>query len=552
MTLRTRLAATMVLVLLAVVAVQFVLAERERRDLVDHLAQISSEVDRSTAVFAQRVHELATSSGPAQFDALLREIAPDRARGLAGDGTTKMRVLVFTDSLRLRPANPDLRRRGPETLALNVMERALVLNDSGPARPRTHTERIVWMKRGGVVAVIDSFSSDSSLALPLQRAAATLPPARTPQADSTASADLKRDFVINLPLPAVDTDSTYSLQMRYSYASLAEELAHSRRRSLLWLAALLGMGTLAATAVAGQFTRPIRALEASFGRVVQGDLEVRLRPERNDEIGHLTESFNGMVARLGASQRMAERLAESEHLASLGQLAAGVAHEIRNPLNAILLNLQHMHDRLARALPAGAAPRDDLDKYHARISSEIERLEGMVGSFLDLAKSAELNLESVDLSAGLRGAVELFRPVANERGVQLGLDTSGDLRVPADPARLPTVWNNLLANAIQATPAGGSVTVRARPSATHVDVVVEDTGAGIPAEVRGRIWEPFYSGRENGTGLGLAIVRSTVQHHGGSVEVECPPEGGTRMHVRLPLEPPPRAGGTDRSPEAAA
>jgi signal transduction histidine kinase len=551
MTLRTRLAATMVLVLLAVVAVQFVLAERERRDLVDHLARISGEVDRSTAVFVQRAHELAAGGGPAQFDALLREIAPERARGVVNTGSTQMRVVVFTDSLHPRPVNPDLRHRNPGALALNVTQRSVVLRDSGRVRPRTHTERIFWMNRAGVVAVIDSFSSDSSLAVQPQPAASPLAAARSSVPDSTTNNDPRRDFVINLPLPTLDSDSSYSLQMRYSYASLAEELAHSRRRSLLWLAALLGMGTLAATAIAGQFTRPIRALEASFGRVVQGDLGVRLRPERNDEIGHLTESFNDMVARLGASHRMAERLAESEHLASLGQLAAGVAHEIRNPLNAILLNLQHMHDRLARALPAGAAPRDDLDKYHARIASEIERLESMVGSFLDLAKSAELNLESVDLAPGLRAAVELFRPVANEQGVRLTLDMHGDLRIVADPARMPTVWNNLLANAIQATPAGGSVTLRARRSDAQVDVVIEDTGAGIRPEVRARIWEPFYSGRENGTGLGLAIVRSTVQHHGGSVEVECPPEGGTHLHVRLPVEPT-AAGGAARSPEVSA
>jgi signal transduction histidine kinase len=260
-------------------------------------------------------------------------------------------------------------------------------------------------------------------------------------------------------LPLQDSDSLYSVQVRYSYASLAEELSRSRRRSLVWLVALLGAGIVAAIGVAGQFTRPIRALESSFGRVVEGDLDVRVRPERPDEIGHLTNSFNTMVARLRDSQQMAERLAESEHLASLGRLAAGVAHEIRNPLNAILLNLQQMQDRVRlAALPearrSGAEIVHEVDKYHTRMTNELARLEHLVGSFLDLAKSGELRFETIDAAAGLRGAVELFRPVAADRGIALAADLPEEATVEADASRLATVWNNLIANALQATPQG--------------------------------------------------------------------------------------------------
>src|SRR5262249_33882008 len=139
------------------------------------------------------------------------------------------------------------------------------------------------------------------------------------------------------------------------------------------------------------------------------------------EIGHLTTSFNHMVSQLRQSQQMAEQLAATEHLASLGRLAAGIAHEIRNPLNAILLNLQQMQHRVqgAGGAGAGAASATEFDKYPARIKGEIARLEGLVGSFLDLAKSAELRFQRVDVAAGLRDATDLFQPLAHDRGITL-------------------------------------------------------------------------------------------------------------------------------------
>lgn len=512
MTLKARLAGMMALVLVTVVAVQFVLAERERRDLVSRLEKMSGDLDRSTAVFVQRAHEMAAQTAPPRLDSFLAGIVRDSAGTLAASNAN-VQVVVIADSMP----------------------------HAGRGR---RTEQIVWMRRGGVMAVVESTLVDSIFN-------ARVPPVeqhftrvfRKPAGSTGADQGPGRDFIINLPLPNVASDSLYSVQVRYSYAGLAEELSHSRRRSLFWLVALLGLGVVAAIGIAGQFTRPIRALEVSFGRVVEGDLDQRVRPERRDEIGHLTTSFNTMVARLRDSQQMAERLAESEHLASLGRLAAGIAHEIRNPLNAILLNLQQMQDRVRTAspAPADAVPAPvllEFEKYHGRITTELARLEHLVGSFLDLAKSGELHFDRVDIAAGVRTAVELFRPLAADRGVDLQHRGPESLLLWADPTRMPMVWNNLLANALQATPRGGRVTIHTRLDGDAAEVVVEDSGAGIQAELLPRIWEPFYSGREDGTGLGLSIVRSTVEHHGGSIEAECPPSGGTRMRVRLPLQGP--------------
>jgi signal transduction histidine kinase len=515
MNLKTRLAAMMVLGLVAVVAVQFVLAERERRELAAQLAQLSGELDRSTAFFVERVHAMSAKRIPEDMQALLAGLAPDTTGG--GGPRTTVRVLVYADSTGAHGAvaMPPRGRfeTGIERIEYTHTQRDTVVSPTGQIG-------MLWVREETRTA-----SGDTALQRRL----------RTLQRSLPAGPGGDRDLVVNLPLPAAGDDSLYSVQMRYSYASLAEELSQSRQRSVVWLAALLALGVAAAIAVAGQFTRPIRALEASFARVQAGDLSTRVQPQRRDEIGHLTASFNDMVARLRESQQISARLAQTEHLASIGRLAAGVAHEVRNPLNAILLNLQQMRDRVERA----AAPAAEFDKYHQRIVSEIERLDHLVSGVLDLAKTGELCCEPVDVLVSLRAAVELFRPLAQARGVQVELETPPALPAEADPRRLPAIWNNLLANALDATARGGRIDVRAAAADDSITVTIADDGAGIPAALQARVWEPFHSGREGGTGLGLAIVRAAVEAHGGSIALESAPGAGTRVHVRLPRRPVP-------------
>ena len=282
--------------------------------------------------------------------------------------------------------------------------------------------------------------------------------------------------------------------------------------------------------VAFQFTRPIRTLESSFGRVVDGDLDVRLAPRREDEVGRLTNSFNEMVARLRETREMERRLTETERLAAVGQLAAGVAHEVRNPLNAMRLTMQQLRDKHA---PEGAEGTH-FERYVGMVTGELERLERLVSTFLDFSKDEELALGDVDVSGQLRDTVELFTPEAERKGVNIAVESGDALMVRGDRERLPTVWNNLVANALQATEAGGGVTVIAPPEGGDVVVDVRDEGSGIAEEDLPHIWEPFFSGRAGGTGLGLSLARSIVERHGGAVEAESRPGEGTSVRVRLP------------------
>lgn len=242
-----------------------------------------------------------------------------------------------------------------------------------------------------------------------------------------------------------------------------------------------------------------------------------------------------LQVRLLASQATIER---QEKLASLGLLAAGVAHEIRNPLTAIKARLFTQ----ARHLKPGSPERVDGEM----ISQEILRLERIVKDFLTFARPSEPDLVVVPAEQVLREACDLLAPSLGQRGVQLRL-LPGDaaLSVRVDPEQLKQVLINLIQNAAEASGAGGSVTLQARAgtrqsaqgSAAAVILDVTDTGKGIPPEVQKRLFDPFFSTKETGTGLGLAIAARIVEKHGGALQYQTRVNHGTVFGIVLPPAP---------------
>lgn len=506
MTLKVRLAAMMIVLLGAVMVAQYLLLQREQRVLAARLDTLTEQIDASTRLLTERTR--ARLSGPLPFPAGL-----PGAAAMEGDSVSVV-VMVHEDSTVIASsgdtlrAGTTLRRRwtaGPPGSLLEMEEEL----DRRHAPGDSTTIRFLFVGPSG--------ASDSG-AMELLAAQE-----RVPQA-----------LRVNLPFFPRQGASQH-VELLYSTEGITAELERARRRSYLWLAGLLGVGATAAVAVAVQFTRPIRSLQDSFRRVQEGDLNVALRPQRPDEIGKLTGSFNAMVARLRESRDMEHRLAESERLAAVGTLAAGVAHEVRNPLNAMLLTLEQL--RAKTAPPAGTEERERFDRYVESVTAELRRLERMVGTFLDLSRAGQLGRERVDVADSVRASAELFAGEARQRGVALTVDAPGPTVVTGDAERLRTVWNNLLMNALQALPRGGAVTVRVRSmEGAGAAVEVADDGEGIAPEALGKIWEPFYSGRRDGTGLGLALVRSIVEKHGGTIDVESAPGHGARFRVELPAD----------------
>lgn len=230
-----------------------------------------------------------------------------------------------------------------------------------------------------------------------------------------------------------------------------------------------------------------------------------------------------------AEQRLPEHLRE-QRLAALGQLAAGAAHEIRNPLTAIHGFLQLLQQECRE----GAATR-----YLQIVRQEMERIEGITSDLLLLSRSPAQRLRPCALGPLLQGLCELLRERAADRGVRLQLTLEEAAEVAAVPERLRQVFLNLLGNAIEAMPGGGTVHVCVRRSppwqGEYYEVVVEDEGAGIPASVLPRVFEPFFTTKAGGTGLGLAVSESIVRGFGGHITVESPPGRGAVFTVRLPV-----------------
>ncbi|MFO0606682.1 MAG: ATP-binding protein [Polyangiales bacterium] len=226
------------------------------------------------------------------------------------------------------------------------------------------------------------------------------------------------------------------------------------------------------------------------------------------------------------------KAAEAEALAHMGTLAAGLAHEIRNPLNAALLQL-HLLGRGVDKLPP--LDRANLPERVQIVASELRRLERLLSDFLELARPRPMAREPVDLHALLEEVLSFQEPAAAERGVTL-VRRLGEARVVGDRERMKQVFHNLIVNAIEATAKGGAVTVAAHldPGGEEASATVSDNGRGIPRGALEKVFEPFFTTKEAGTGLGLAIVRQIVERHGGRVELDSVENHGTQVTVYIP------------------
>jgi signal transduction histidine kinase len=220
-----------------------------------------------------------------------------------------------------------------------------------------------------------------------------------------------------------------------------------------------------------------------------------------------------------------------ERLSELGNLAATVAHEIRNPLNSVSMGLQR--------LKAEFSPADNSDEY-ARflnlIQGEVQRLNSIVEQFLSLARPLSLKTEAIVLEKFLQELGTLVTGDARPAHVQIELKLEPRLPpLQADPNYLKQLLLNLILNGIQAMPEGGALTIEASAAKDHLELAVTDQGMGMTAETRSKIFEPYFTTKLNGSGLGLPIARKIIEAHGGTISVESAPGRGSRFRLRFPL-----------------
>ncbi len=273
--------------------------------------------------------------------------------------------------------------------------------------------------------------------------------------------------------------------------------------------------------------RPLAALEAAARRVAAGDLSTRLAVAGGGELTALAGSFNTMAAEL---RRHQEGLLRTGRLASIGQVAAGVAHEINNPLG-VILGYATMLGRSAESA--------DLQKDLGIIEAEARQCQRIVQDLLDLARPQNYLRADVDVGEIAEEARARLAETRTLGDRTVAVDIATRLVASGDESKLRQVVDNLLANAVDATPPHGRIEIAGRRDNGTVVVTVRDSGAGIAADVMPRLFEPFFTTKAKGTGLGLAICQAIIDAHQGTIEAASPPGGGAVFTVRLPAPPSP-------------
>jgi len=344
------------------------------------------------------------------------------------------------------------------------------------------------------------------------------------------------------------------------YVGILEEpyLDLKRRTSLLFLGITLGGAFLVmglSYVISRRLSVPIRQLVYASREVAGGNLDTQVAVRSNDELAELASAFNHMASALRqmrgdleewgktleqkVKQRTEElvamqtRVAQSERLASLGMLSAGVAHEINNPLGGILA---------LTALTLEDLPQNDLSRANLEeVVAQCERCREIVKGLLEFSRQSETGAEQVDISATVEETLRLLQKQAFFFNIKLVKDFAPGLpAVVGDKSQLEQVFMNIIVNAVQAMEEKGTLTVVTRFTEDEfVEVSISDTGCGIPADRVDHIFDPFYSTKMGGegTGLGLSIAYGIVTRHQGSISVESEVGKGSTFIIRLPAMP---------------
>jgi signal transduction histidine kinase len=330
------------------------------------------------------------------------------------------------------------------------------------------------------------------------------------------------------------------LSVRVSFPAIDSDVA--QQWTFMILTAVLSL-VAAGTLIAGFFTfilgRRIDALSHTMNRVETGDLTARVPEDAPDELGRLGRNFNAMVARLADARRQledrhAEQIRRAQSLASLGQMAAGIAHEINNPIAGM--------QNCVRTLLKGTRDEAKRVQYLEMLREGLDRIGRTVGHLLNFARESKPQLTQTNLPPLLQRCLVLLEHDLAARRVSFTLAVDGKLPVfLADPHQLEQVFLNVLKNALEAMPVGGKLTVsaglRQRETGPFVEVRVADTGGGIHPENLPRIFDPFFTTKDvgKGTGLGLSVSYGIVRAHGGFIDVDTEVGTGTTVSIALPL-----------------
>lgn len=311
---------------------------------------------------------------------------------------------------------------------------------------------------------------------------------------------------------------------------------------------LLGFGLVAllltilsSNLLVRRITRPIKNLVEGTKRISRGDFTYRIPVISSDEIGELTQSFNEMTEQLLVARRQTEeanrRLVQAEKLASIGRLSATIAHEIRNPLTSVKLNIQKL---------AESEKLDELEKEHLAIAQEgIDQIEKFIKELLSFTRASVLQPDYFSMEEILEESLKMLKPSLAEKKIILEKDFEKELpKAYVDGDKLRQVFLNVLRNAYEAVNEGGKIEISLRMNREkdrpYFEIRISDNGCGIPEKDWENIFEPFFTTKSSGAGLGLANARRILEQHGGTIKVVKKDGPGSCFLLTVPCQTPSR------------
>jgi len=353
------------------------------------------------------------------------------------------------------------------------------------------------------------------------------------------STDAAEDEVFHaIPLWGAGTDKDRPLlailmigNSRRSYVGL---MRHIRSAALMAGGGGILLAILLSSWAAARVTRPVEQLAHAAQEVAAGNWDARVYVTGGDELGQLADSFNRMTTELLAQK---ERLVQAERVAAWRELARRLAHELKNPLFPLQLTVEN----LVRARQQNAGQFDEVFRESSRtLLAELSNLKNIIGRFSEFSQMPRPKLRTVQVNEVVEGVAQLCQAQFGAPGREkITCEMQLDARLAplaADAELLHRAVSNLVLNAIDAMPQGGTLTLRTRNANGSVEIEVVDSGTGLTPEECERIFTPYYTSKKNGTGLGLAIVQSIVSDHGGRIRVHSEPGRGTTFVVELPRE----------------
>ncbi len=334
------------------------------------------------------------------------------------------------------------------------------------------------------------------------------------------------DHMPRLTRPLVDLEGKPIGELRISRSLDAARghLSNLRRDILLiWLAAMIA-GLALTWLLARRILQPVAELDRAAARIAQGDYELEVPVRSRDELGRLAQTFNAMCASIREARA---ELIRQERLSTIARLTTSLVHDLRNPLAAIFGGAEMLVD--------SALSPAQVKRLADNIYKSSRRIQDMLQEFLEFGREAGASREVCRLGDLVRAGLDSHAAAMSRQGVTVETLIPEDLEVEVARSRVERVFENLIANAVEAMPEGGAIRIEAQPRDRWVEVAVEDTGPGVAPEIVDRLFHPFATARKrNGMGLGLAFARQTVLEHGGDLWLDAGFQTGARFCLRLP------------------